>query len=702
MDIKRDILWRVYLTYILIVGLGIAIFAKAVYIQQVQGKYWQSLSDSLHERYVETDADRGTIYSEDGEMLSTSIPQFDIYVDFGADGLRDKNGKRFKENIDSLSIALSNLFKDESAAGYKKILQNGYREKYRYFLLKRSITYQQYTALKNFPLVRLGKNKSGFIADDKSIRLNPYKMLAFRTIGLDRDSFKVGLELSYDSILRGKSGSKLVRYIAGGVGVPVDGGYETEAINGKDIITNIDVLIQEITENALMKMLVQNDAEHGCAIVMETNTGKIKAMANLGKGQDGNYYENYNYAINASEPGSTFKLATLMALLEDKKITLNQTVNLHGGILKIADRTVYDAEQHGHFEVTAKQAFELSSNVGMAELTLDAYKNNPKAFIKKLHDFRLDQTTGIDLIGERNSTIIKPGNRNWSATTLPWMAFGYNVEVTPLQTLTLYNAIANNGIMMKPYLVNAIVEEGNVLKKIEPTILIDEVCSNTTLKQVQASLEGVCTNGTAKELFKNSPYTVAGKTGTALVAEGNKGYSDKVYQSSFAGYFPANHPQYTCIVVIKNKPFAKVFYGAAVAGVVFKEIADRLYTLYVKESISHLAISKNDSTHFNYVGYKNDLLKIAKSLNIKMKDSVSLIDDWAGIAGTASNATIYAKNIQPYIMPSLKGMGLKDVMYLCGNMGLKINAKGVGKVTEQSILPGSHISKGQILTIELN
>ncbi|WP_298300147.1 penicillin-binding protein [Hydrotalea sp.] len=702
MDVKRDILWRVYLTYILIVGVGIAIFAKAVYIQQVQGNYWQSLSDSLHERYVETDAERGTIYSEDGEMLSTSIPQFDIYVDFDADGLREKNGKRFRENIDSLSISLANLFKDETAAGYKRILLKEYRKKFRYYLLKRSITYQQYTALKSFPLVRLGKNKSGFITDDKSIRLNPYKMLAFRTIGLDRDSFKVGLELSYDSILRGKSGTRLVRYIAGGVGVPVDGGYETEAINGKDVITNIDVLIQEITENALMKMLVQNDAQHGCAIVMETATGKIKAMANLGKGQDGNYYENYNYAINASEPGSTFKLATLMALLEDKKITLNQTVNLQGGTLKIADRTVYDAEQHGHFEVTAKQAFELSSNVGMAKMALDAYKNNPKAFIKKLHDFRLDEITGIDLVGEKNSTIIIPGSKNWSATTLPWMAFGYNVEVTPLQTLTLYNAIGNNGMMMKPYLVNAIVEEGKVLKKIEPTVLIDKVCSNTTLKQVQSSLEGVCTNGTAKELFKNTPYTVAGKTGTALVADGNKGYSDKVYQSSFAGYFPANHPEYTCIVVIKNKPFAKVFYGAAVAGVVFKEIADRLYTLCVKESNTRFAVTKNDSTHFNYVGYKNDLLRIAKSLNIKTTDSVSVIDDWAGIAGTRGNAILYSKKNQPYRMPSLKGMGLKDVMYLCGNMGLKVNAKGVGKVSEQSIMPGEAISKGQTLTVALN
>lgn len=702
MNVKNDILWRVYLIYILVVVVGVFIFGKAVYIQQVQGKYWKSLSDSLHERYVETDAERGTIYSEDGEMLSTSIPQFDIYVDFGAEGLREKNGKRFRENIDSLSIALANLFKDASAAEYKRILIKGYKEKFRYYLLKKNISYEQYTAMKSFPLVRLGKNKSGFIADDKSIRLNPYKMLAFRTIGLDRDSFKVGLELSYDSILKGKSGTRLVRYIAGGVGVPVDGTYESEAVNGKDIITNIDVLIQEITENALLKMLVQNDAEHGCAIVMETSTGKIKAMANLGKGQDGNYYENYNYAINASEPGSTFKLATLMALLEDKKITLNQTVNLHGGTLKIADRTVLDAEQHGNYEVTAKQAFELSSNVGMAEMALEAYRNNPSAFIKQLHNFRLDEKTGIDLVGERNSTIIKPGSKNWSATTLPWMAFGYNVEVTPLQTLTLYNAIANNGKMMKPYLVNAITEEGRVLKKIEPEVLINKICSNSTLKQVKESLEGVCINGTAKKLFKNSPYPVAGKTGTALVAEGNKGYANKVYQSSFAGYFPANHPQYTCIVVIKNKPFAKVFYGADVAGVVFKEIADRLYTLYVKQNNTQMFASAIDSSYFNYTGYKNDALTLVQSLKIKTKDSVNIVDDWVGIAGTKAGAKLYSKSIQLNKMPALTGMGLKDVMYLCGNMGLKVNVKGVGKVINQSVMPGESISKGMVVSVTLN
>jgi cell division protein FtsI (penicillin-binding protein 3) len=294
MDVKRDILWRVYLSYIVVAMVGILIIGKAAYIQQVQGSHWRSMSDSLHERIQEIDAERGTIFSEDGQMLSTSIPQFDVSIDFAADGLREKDGKRFKENIDSLSLCLANLFKDNLATTYKKILQEGYHSKDRNFLLRKKISYVEYQEINKFPLVRQGKYKSGFKFEQKDIRLNPYQNLAFRTIGLARDSFKVGLEMAYDSVLKGRSGSRLVRYIAGGVSIPVEDALETEAENGKDIITTLDVFIQEVTENALMKMMVGNEAEHGCAIVMETKTGKVKAIANLGKGSDGAYHEDSN------------------------------------------------------------------------------------------------------------------------------------------------------------------------------------------------------------------------------------------------------------------------------------------------------------------------------------------------------------------------------------------------------------------------
>ena len=703
MEVKKDILWRVYLSYIVMVVICLLIFGKAVYIQQVQGVQWRNMSDSLHQKIQEISADRGTIYSEDGQMLSTSIPQFSIYIDFAADGLREKSGVRFRDNLDSLSYNLAKLFNDKSVADYKRLLQQGFKSRDRYFQLQKNISYRQYQALKHFPLVRSGKNKSGFIVDEQTIRLNPYKLLAYRTIGLDRENAqKIGLEQTYDTLLKGATGRRLVRYIAGGVSIPVDDA-QIEPENGKDIVTTLDVFMQEVTEQALMKMMVSNEAEHGCAIVMETKTGKIKAIANLGKRPSGEYSEDFNYAISPSEPGSTFKLATMMSLLEDKKITLNSIVNLNGGTWPINGQVVYDAEQHGRFEVTVKDAFALSSNVGMAKLAWQNYSSNPNQFLRHLHNMRLDTLTGIDITGERNSVIHKPGSKYWSATTLPWMAFGYNLEVTPLQTATLYNAVANNGKMMRPYLLNAVKEEGEIIKQYQPKALVDNVCSQVTVKQLQACLEAVCTDGTAKELFKNSTYKVAGKTGTALVANGNRGYADKIYQTSFAGYFPANNPQYTIVVVIKNKPNAILHYGASVAGPVFKEIADRLYTNYVKQ-VNYIAKvdKKIDSSYFNYTGAKQDIKQVSSVLKIIYLDSNVATDEWSNISGSRGSVEFTSKKIDHKTMPQLKGMGLKDVVVLCENMGLKVNAKGKGKVAAQSITAGQVFAKGQILNIELN
>ncbi|MFC4232348.1 penicillin-binding protein [Parasediminibacterium paludis] len=703
MDVKKDILWRVYLSYIVMVIICLAVFAKAFYIQQVQGASWRSMSDSLHQKIEEVDAERGTIYSEDGQMLSTSVPKFNIYIDFAADGLREKSGVRFRENLDSLSFCLANLFNDKSVSDYKHLLQQGFKNRDRYFLLQKGISYRQYESLKQFPLVRLGKNKSGFIVDEQTIRLNPYKLLAYRTIGLDRENAqKIGLEKTYDTLLKGTTGRRLVRYIAGGVSIPVDD-EQIEPENGKDIVTTLDVFIQEVTENALMKMMVGNEAVHGCAIVMETKTGKVKAIANLGRRQDGTYSEDYNYAISPSEPGSTFKLATMMSLLEDKKITLNSVVNLNGGSWQINGQTVFDSEQHGKFDVTVKDAFALSSNVGMAKLALASYGNNPRRFIQHLHEMHLDTLTGIDITGERNAVIPKPGTRNWSSISLPWMAFGYNIEVTPLQTATFYNAVANNGKMMKPYLLSAVKEEGEVVNVNEPKVLIEKICSEATIQDLKTCLEAVCAGGTAKELFKNSTYKVAGKTGTALVADGNRGYADQIYQTSFAGYFPANDPQYTIVVVIKNKPQAVLHYGATVAGPVFKEIADRLYTNYVRQ-VNYMSTNKKiDSTAtFYYTGSRQDLKQLASRLECGQKEIDSATDEWLDVRIHKGAVSFLAKPVDVRTMPQLRGMGLKDVVVLCENIGLKVNAKGKGRVLTQSILPGQSYAKGQILNIELN
>jgi cell division protein FtsI (penicillin-binding protein 3) len=702
LDVKRDILWRVYLSYILVVIVCVAIFGKAIYIQQVQGAHWRSMSDSLHQKLDEIEAERGTIYSEDGQMLSTSIPQFDIYMDFRVESLRQKSGLLFRSNVDSLSECLSNLFHDQSAGEYKALLQQGYNNEEGYFLLKKKISYREYEQLRTFPLFKLGRYKSGLIANEKMIRLNPYKMLAFRTIGLARDSNKVGLEMTYDSLLKGRNGKQFVRKIAGGVSVPVDDTYEIEPETGKDIVSTIDVFIQDVAETALMKMMIKNEAQTGCAIVMEVKTGKIKAIANLGKRGDGIYWEDYNYAIRPTEPGSTFKLATMMALLEDKKVSLNQMITLEHGAWKIAGQTVYDSEVHKENDVTVKHAFELSSNVAMAKMAIAHYAGQPDQFIRHLNKMGMNKATGIDISGEPNPVIYKPGGKFWGPTTLPWMAFGYNLSVSPLHTTVLYNTIANNGRMMKPYLVSAIKEEGVLIKSFEPKVTDENICSAQTLQQVKECLEGVCTSGTARSLFLNSAYKVAGKTGTALVANNNRGYADKIYQSSFAGYFPADNPQYTCVVIIVNKPHAAVYYGAAIAGTVFKEIADRLYSTYIRQGDVLTAQVKKDSSPFNYTGIKRDIAFISKKMSMPYSDSTARTDEWININGKDASIVLSKKQIDANTMPLLKGMGLKDVVYLCENMGLKVNIKGRGKVAAQSIIAGQPFAKGQLINIELN
>jgi len=697
--------------YIVIIGVCILIFSKAVYIQQVEGAKWRNLGDTLHQRTQEIEAERGTIYSEDGEMLSTSIPYFDVYIDFNADGLRDKKGKLFKDNVDSLSIGLANLFKDKTSEEYKRILKQGYKEENRYFSLKKSINYSQYLEMKKLPLVRLGKNKSGFITDSRSLRLNPYQMLAFRTIGLARDSNKVGLELAYDTLLKGKNGSRVVRYVGGGISMPIDEDEQEDAQNGKDIVSTINVFIQEVTEQALLRMMRENEAEHGCAIVMETATGKIKAIANLGRGKDtsnaknGGYWEDNNYALYATEPGSTFKLATMFALLEDKKVNLNSTVDLQGGKWVLNDKlTVYDAEEHGKNQVSVKEAFELSSNVGMAKLAWFNYQNNPSQFTNRLHQLNLDMLTGVDLVGERNPVIHKPSEKGWNnRSMLPWMAFGYSLQVTPLRTLTLYNAIANKGKMMKPYLVSSVKEEGIDVKEIEPVVLNEKICSDQTLNQLSDCLKGVCSEpgATGYTLFKGSPYKVAGKTGTSLVQDRTTSYVDKVYQSSFVGYFPADNPQYTICVVIKNKKGAKKYFGAAVAGPVFKEIADRLYTTYVKDvATNNYVIAKRDSSRYHSILHREDIRQLAPLAGIGFNATTTA--EWFEVNKNNKSQEYAVTSNENNLMPQLKGMSAKDAVYLCDVKGIKVNIKGKGKVTAQSISPNSPVDKNKSVELFLN
>ena len=705
LDIKRDILWRVYLCFIFIIILGCIIIGRAFFIQNVQGKYWKSMNSSMHLKYKDVNAERGSIYSEDGNMLSTSIPVFDVFIDFGADGLREKNGKRFRENIDSLSISLSALFMDQTSDMYKKILTDAYNNEDRYFPLKKKITFEQYEQLKNFKLVKQGKNKSGFLIDEKDNRVNPYVLLANRTIGLSRGdtSKNVGLERSYDSLLKGQTGKQLVRYMAGAY-VPVDGAV-IEPEMGKDIITTLDTYIQDIAENALMKMMLVNNSLQGSCIVMETNTGKIKAIANLGRQTNGTYAEDYNYGIGKkTEPGSIFKLATLLSLMEDKYVDTNTIVDCNGGKNYYYGLPIKDAHDGTH-KVTVKEAFAMSSNVAFATLADQFYHSQPSKFTNHLHDLHLDMKAGVDIEGQAQPFIKKPSSKFWSNTTIPFMAHGYEELVTPLNMLMVYNAVANQGKMMKPYLVNSIRDRGIEIKSFTPKVIVDKICSDAVLVKLKDCMLAVVESehGTARTL-KSTQYQFAGKTGTAVSALNNKGYNkeNKIYQSSFIGFFPFDHPLYTISVVIQNGSESKLAYGGVVAGPVFKEIADKIFATKIgKVSIINEKIK--DSIKYNYAGLKSDVNKIFSELRIPYIDSAAN-GYWRSVKMYNENTVMNADNINnaKQITPSVLGYGLKDAIYMLENLGLIVNAAGHGKVIYQSLNPGINFIKGQKIQLQLN
>jgi cell division protein FtsI (penicillin-binding protein 3) len=689
--------------------LGIMVLGRAFYIQQVQGSHWRSMGDSMHLKYQPLLAERGTIYSEDGNMLSTSIPIFDVYIDFGAEGLREKNGKRFRDNIDSLSMGLHQLFPDKSAAAYKKELQGAYKSVDRYYALKKKISFVECKQLRQLPLVRMGRNKSGFIIETRDKRINPYELLASRTIGLSRGdvSKNVGLERTYDSLLRGTTGQRLVRYMAGAY-MPVDGA-EVEPENGKDIITTLDTYMQDVAEEALKKMLMANNSQHGTAIVMETATGKIKAIANLGKQTDGTYIEDLNYGIGkATEPGSVFKLATMMCLLEDKYADINTIVDCEGGRKNFYGLRIKDSHL-GYGQLTLKDAFARSSNVAFAKLADQYYHEQPSKFINHLRRLRLDTLTGVDIIASSAKPYIKrPTNRKtWANTTIPYMAHGYETLVTPLHMLMLYNAVANNGKMMKPYLVNAVRDYGVDVKTFEPQVVVSKICSDETLRQLKECLLEVVNgaHGTARKI-KDSTYNIAGKTGTAVTANNNKGYSkgNKTYQASFIGYFPAESPRYTVAVVIQNTRESKLIYGADVSGTVFKEISDRIYSRYLSKMRFDKPMA-TDTLQYAYRGTANDLRTILGWTNMPYVDSAP--GKAPGSVRPVSLGNGSATLLAPMataggLVPNVIGMGLKDAVEVLESKGAKVTVSGRGRVWDQVPQAGMALKKGQAVSLLLN
>lgn len=694
---KNDILRNVYIVYFAVVLIGLGIIGKAVYIQMIEGEMWLEKGKVMNLKVEKIEANRGNIMAADGSLLAASVPLFNLRVDAGNTHYNDEF---FYENVDSLAYRLADLFRDKTRSEYKQMLVKGRKANNRYLLLKRDITYAQLKKVRKFPIFRLGKFKGGIIAEPKSKRVLPYQWLAFRTIGWDKEGENndIGLEGAYSSILEGESGSRLMQRIGSGAWRPTNEENEIEPQNGKDIITSIDINIQDVAEDALMRQLIANEADHGCAVLMEVNTGFIVAIANLGKNKEGLYEEKFNYAIGeSSEPGSTFKLASLLAALDDGLLSLSDTVNTEDGTTRFANRTMRDSHKGGYGRISVARAFELSSNVGISKVVHKAYKDQPQKMIDKFYDMRLNQSLGLDIPGEGKPQIKDTHHKYWSKVSLPWMSIGYEIALTPLQTLTFYNAIANNGTMVKPQFIKEIRSAGIVTQKFEPVILKDKIVKNqSTIDQARKLLEGVVQKGTATNL-KNSVFKIAGKTGTAQIAQNNKGYNKSNYKASFVGYFPAENPKYSCIVVINN-PTKGVYYGGSIAGPVFKEIADKVYaTRMMPDTIVTDSLPQYEIKHA--AGSYHDLAYLLKYSKLKFEQSD--MTDYIKIQ-TEDSATV----VKPLInngntMPEIIGMGARDAVYILESAGIKVKIVGKGKVKKQSLSPGVAIKKGTVCVIEL-
>ncbi|MCY7408780.1 MAG: transpeptidase family protein [Chitinophagales bacterium] len=700
MSNKKEIYWRIGLAYLMLIIFSLAILWKVFYLQNVQGAYYRSLADSITTKYATIDAERGNIYSHDGRLLATSLPRFEIRIDFKADGLKKDS---FRVHVDSLSIRLANFFKDKNSNDYKRMLVSARQRGERYFLLKKNISYTQLLALKTFPILRDGQFKGGLIVVQDNRREYPFKLLAKRTIGYVRDNNvqPIGLETKFNNDLTGNPGKRLMQKVSGGEFIPLNDKNEIEPENGKDIITTIDINLQDVAEDALMKALIANKADHGCCVVMDVKTGAIRAMANLGKETNGAYTEKYNYAVGEShEPGSTFKLASMLALLEDGYISLDDTVDLEMGVHQYWTQTMRDAERNPYRRVNVVSAFAHSSNVGISMLINNHYYNNPEKYLQHLRRLGLDKKLGIEVPGEQDPYIKSTSDKTFTRYSLPWMSVGYEVRVSPLQILSLYNAVANGGKEMKPYLVQSIDEYGKPIRQYEPEVRIQKICSEKTLHALKILLKAVADSGTAKGL-KSPNYTFAGKTGTAQIANEKNGYANKIYQSSFVGYFPAEYPLYSCIVVVNN-PSNGDYYGAKVAGPVFKEIADKVFASEIDIHPS-LATLKDDTAAMPQIkaGYKADVNAVLNKLNVKEKGSQDAA--WLSVATGKNDMMLAAKatEAEAGIVPDVKGMGLRNALYLLENSGLKVNVVGAGSVASQSIAAGTRVNKGESISINL-
>ena len=699
-NIRKVILVRVFIALGLVIAIGIMIFYKALSLQINEKDKWAAVSAKQSTRMATVKAVRGNILASDGRILATSVSKYELRWDFRVPGLKD----RFPEKLDTLALLLSQNIKDKrykkTKQQWKSSLKKWFNAGKRYQLIAKDIDYELVKSMKEWPLLKRGKYKSGLITYETTRRVRPFEGLARRTIGNLRGLNKIGVENYCDSFLRGKNGKRLEQRIQSGEWKPLSDEEDSKQQNGYNVITTLDIEMQDVAEQALRRTMINNNAKTGTVVLMEVKTGAIKAIANLTKNKNGDYVDVNDYSINdASDPGSTFKIISYMALLEDNHVKLEDSVNIHWGKANFYDRTMVDAGTPPRTKYTVQECFERSSNVGIATLVQKHYGNDPAKFIARIKQTGIEQLTGIDLPGERKPSITTPQDGSWSGVSLPWMSIGYENSITPIGMLGVYNAVANNGKYMKPYLISEIESRGESIHKFSPIVKNEKICSKATLAKLKKMLEGVVQNGTATNL-KSLSFSIAGKTGTAQIAT-RSGYSKTAHKASFAGYFPADNPKYSCIVVI-NEPRNGVYYGSLVAGPVFGEIADKIYAH--STDIHPIANIKNTSeTPLVKNGYRADIKDVLNKLGISSNTdtSKSSESDWVRSYKKEKYLRLSKVDFPMNQVPNVIGMGLRDALFLMEERGLKVQVNGYGKVTGQSIRSGTKAKNGTFIIITL-
>jgi cell division protein FtsI (penicillin-binding protein 3) len=701
-NIKRSIVLRVRIAFILVALFAGAIFYRIVHLQFMEGEKWQAKSETLNFQYKQVSATRGNIYAADGSLLATSLPFYRVVID----PMMAKEDV-FSKGIDSLSYFLSAHFKDKSANSYKRMIKDARSEKKRYVILSRTqIGYQDMQKMAKWPIFRNGRSGGGVIFEKIEKRYRPFNNLASRTVGfVNEDKNGAGIEYSFNNFLEGKNGKALFQRIAGGSWKPVFDAEDIKPDDGYDILTTLDVNIQDVAESALLRQLTNKDAAFGCVIVMEVATGQIKALINLQKNKDGfGYGENYNFAIGdqgLTEPGSTFKLLSMLALLEEGKINLKDSIDTGKGTFKFYDRNMNDSKEGGYGKITIKEAFEKSSNVAISRLVEDNFGHNPSKFVSYIEKAGLDKPIDFQLKGEGVPYFKKPGEKNWYGTTLPWMSIGYEAKLTPLHTLMLYNAVANDGKMVKPMIVQAVARGNQIEEKYETEVVRRSIASSKTIDQLKELLEGVVENGTAKNVYTEE-YKIAGKTGTAQKLIGGR-YTQRYY-TSFAGYFPADNPKYSAIVVI-DSPKGFAAYGGDVSAPVFKEIADKIYAqdLGLNDKKSEKIYLTSNSGPFPLIqaGNMEELQMICNKFGISNHVSGDIEEEW--VKSTPVNKAVIwkANKTDSPTVPDVTGMSLRDALYVLENKGIRVVYQGKGRVRGQSINPGTPVNNAYVINLVL-